>query len=103
MTQATTAIQQVLERGLDTGPDLNAGAVTGVGYRDVVDVQVLDDVCLAFVLAQRSHANTVQAGIVEVLHNNIGAIGLKRDTVVCIDDNRVLDDDAVRAVRVPAV
>lgn len=50
-TQTTTSIQQVLECCLDTGPDLDAGRITSVSHGDVVDVQVLDNVRLPFVLA----------------------------------------------------
>lgn len=102
-TQPTTAIQEVLERRLDAGPDLDAGSITSVGHGDVVDVQVLDNVRLALVLAEGADADAVRAGAVEVLHDDVGAVGLEGDAVVRVDDDRVLDDDAVGAVRVPAV
>lgn len=97
------AVEQVLERRLHAGPDLDAGSVAGVGHGDVVDVQVLDDIRLALVLAEGTDADTVRARAVEVLHDDVCAVGLERDAVVRVDDDRVLDDDAVGAVRVPAV
>lgn len=102
-TQTTTSIQQVLECGLDTGPDLDPSCVTGISHGDVVDVQVLDNVRLSFVLAERSDADAMRAGAIEILHDDVGAVWLERDAVVRVDDDRVLDDDAIGTVRVPAV
>lgn len=101
--QTTTSVQQILERGLNTGPDLDACRVAGVGHGDVVDVQVLDNVGLPFVLAQRPDADPVRPSAVEVLHNDVGAIGLERDAVVRVNDDRVLDDDAIGTICIPAV
>jgi hypothetical protein len=38
----------------------------------------------------------------EILDEDIGAVGLERDTVVPVVDPAVLDDDVVTAVGVPA-
>lgn len=101
--QPTATVQEVLERCLNAGPNFDAGRITSVSHGDVVDVQVLDNVRLALVLAERADADPVRTRAVEVLHHDVGAVGLEGNAVVRIDDDRVLDDDAVGAVRVPAV
>ena len=53
-SQPSAAIKQRLETRLDAWPDFDAGAVAGIGERNVGDVQVFDDVSLVGVLAERA-------------------------------------------------
>lgn len=88
---------------VDAGPDLDAGSVARVGHAVVEDVDVLDNVVLVHVLAKGPDRDAVAAVAREALDDDVGAIGLERDAVVPVVDDRVLDHDAVGAVRVPAV
>lgn len=95
------------ERGglvrVDAGPDLDARPVARVGHAVVEDVDVLDNVVLLHVLAEGADRDAVAAVAREALDDDVGAVGLERDAVVPIVDDRVLDHDAVGPVRVPAV
>ena len=51
-TEATASIECFLELRLYTRPDLDAGAVAGVGHGYVVNVEILHDVYSTLVLAQ---------------------------------------------------
>jgi len=99
----TTAAETGLEVGLGAGPDLDAGRVDGVAHGGVVDVDVFDNVKVLGVLAEGADRDTMGAVADQVLDDNIGAVGLERDTVVIVVKNRVLDDDVIGAVSVPAV
>lgn len=57
--KTTSSVQQTLKSSLNTGPHLDTSTVTGVGHGDVVDIQVLHDIRLAFVLTQRTNTDTV--------------------------------------------
>lgn len=43
------------------------------------------------------------ASAVKILHDDVGAVWLERDAVVCVDDDRVLDDDAIGTICVPTI
>lgn len=53
----------------------------GIEHGDVVDENVLDDIDFVLVLAQGTNGNTVRAIAVEVLNNNVGAVGLEGNAV----------------------
>jgi hypothetical protein len=57
--KTTSSVQQTLESGLNTRPHLDTGTVASVGHGDVVDIQILHDISLAFVLAQRTNTDTM--------------------------------------------
>ena len=119
--QAAAAVEVVLEVRLDARPHLDARAVAGVAHGDVVDVQILDNVGLALVLAEGADADAVGAVADEVLDDDICAVRLEGNAVwgevsvgrrVCLGEGdctigvvnvRILDDDAVGAIRIPAV
>lgn len=103
VSRAAAAREVGLEGGIHAGPDLDAGAVGGVGHARVVDVEVLDDVERANVLAEGADGDAVGAVADEVLNDNVCRVGLEGDAVVAVVDDGVLDDDAVGAVGVPAV
>lgn len=100
---AAAALEVAGEGGGGAGPGLDAGAVGDVCQRVVVHQNVLDDVVGAFVLAQTADGDAVGAGAGEALDEDAGRVGLEADAVVAVVDDRVLDDDVGRAVRVPAV
>lgn len=52
-----------------------------IKHRDVVHIDILNDVNLILVLAERANRNAVGAIAVKVLNEDIGAVRLERDTV----------------------
>jgi hypothetical protein len=88
---------------VDAWPDLDAGAVTGVGHAVVEDVDVLNNVVLLHVLTQRADRDAVAAVASQALHHNVGTVGLEGNAVVAVVDDRVLNHDAVGSIRVPAI
>jgi len=102
-TTATSALQIAGESRRSTRPDLDTRTVRSIRHADVVHVDVLDDINFAGVLAQRTDTNTVAAVTDEVLNNDVGAVGLERNTIVAVVDMRVLNHDVIRTVRVPAI
>jgi hypothetical protein len=83
-----------------------------IEHRDVVDENILDNVDFAGVLAQGANRDSVRAVAVQVLDEDVGAVGLECDTVciksilspsskfrgnitVAVVDHRVLDNDIV--------
>lgn len=66
-------------------------------------LDILDNIDLSLVLAKGADTDTMRAITHQPLNDNVGAVGLERDTIVAIIDIRVLDDDAVRSIRVPSV
>lgn len=63
------------------GPDLDAGAIATAGHVNVVDINVLNNVNLALVLAEAADRDAVTASTVQVLDNHVGCVGLERDAV----------------------
>lgn len=100
--RATATLQVGRQSRSDTGPDLDASTILDIlsayaphcpnrrifceTYRcvehgDVVDQDVLNDVDFVLVLAQRTNGDTVRAVAVEVLNDDVGAVGLEGNTV----------------------
>lgn len=52
-----------------------------VEHRNVIDKDVLHNVDFVLVLAQRTNGDTVRAVAVEVLNNDVGAVGLEGNAV----------------------
>lgn len=100
---ATTALKVAGKGSGRTGPDFDAGTVAGVGHRDVVYEDVLDDISLGGVLTQGANRDTVAPVALQILDEDVGAVGLERDTVVTIVDHRVLYNNVVTAVSVPTI
>lgn len=46
MAETATAVKQCLESSLNSRPDLDAGSVTCILHRNIVDVQIFDDIGL---------------------------------------------------------
>jgi hypothetical protein len=88
--------------GGGTRPDFDACAVGGIGHADVINVDVLHVVNLADVLAETAHTDAMRSITDEILHDDVGAVGLEGDAVVAVVDVGVLDYDVVGAVRVPS-
>jgi hypothetical protein len=99
---ATSTLQIAGEGGRDTRPDLDPGAVGGIGHGDVVDVDVLNDVDFADVLAEGADRDAVAAVAPEVLHDHVGGVGLEGYAVVAVVNVGVLDYDVGAAVGVPS-
>ena len=102
-TQATASLEITRERRGRARPDLDARQVTRVEHGDVVHEDVLDDIRFAGVLAEGSDADAVAAVAVNVLDQDLGAVGLEAHAVVSVVYDAVLDDNVAAAVRVPAV
>jgi len=102
-TAATSTLQVARESGRSTRPDLDARTVRRIRHADVVHVNVLNDIHFAGVLAQRTDTNTVATVTDQVLNNDVGAVGLERNTIVAVVDMRVLNHNVIGAVRVPAI
>ena len=66
-------------------------------------LDILHNIDLSLVLAERSDTDTVRAIAHQSLHYNIGAVGLEGDTIIAIINVRILDNDAVGSVRVPPI
>jgi len=102
-TTTASALKITGESGRSTRPDLDARTVRRIRHTDVVHVNVLDNINLSWVLAQRTNTNTVAAVADQVLNNDVGAVRLERHAIVAVVDVRVLDHDVVGTVRVPAI
>lgn len=80
-SETTSSVQKALELGLDAGPNLDSGAIAGIRHGNVVNVQILHNIGLALVLAEGADANAMGAIADEVLDDDIGTVGLERNTV----------------------
>ena len=103
LARSASALQITRQCRCSAGPDLDARTVRGVGHGDVGDVNVLDDVDFAGVLAERANRDAVGAVADEVLDDDIGRVGLEGDAIVAVIDVRILDHDVAAAVCVPAI
>ena len=83
---ATAALEVAGEGCGRAWPDFDASAVAGVGHGDVVDEDILDNVSLCGVLAKRADTDAVAAVAQQVLHEDVGGVGLEGDAVVAIVD-----------------
>ena len=81
MAESSPSLEVRLEIRLDSRPDLNSGAVTSIRHGDVVDVYIFHNVDLSLILAERTNADTVGAGTIEVLDHYVSAVRLERDTI----------------------
>lgn len=79
--KAASAIQVVLEVSRNAWPDLDSCAVASVTHGDVVNVKILDNVGDVLVLAKGPYTDAVGAVADEVLDDDVGAVGLERDTI----------------------
>lgn len=102
-TGASATLEVTGESSGCSRPDLDASAVRGVLHCDVGHEDVLDNIGLAFVLAERADADAVASITVQVLDNDLGAVGLEADAVIAIVDHAVLNDDVGAAVGIPAI
>jgi hypothetical protein len=100
---ATAALEVAGEGCGGAWPDFDAGAVAGVGHGDVVDEDIFYNVGFCGVLSERTDTDAVTAVALQVLHENVGGVGLEGDAVVAVVDHRVLDDDVVAAISVPSI
>jgi hypothetical protein len=103
MAPPAAALQITTQRRLRPRPHLDARAVRRRGHADVVHIYILNNIILARILSQRPDTDSVGPRTVQTLHHDVGAVRLKRDAVVAVVDDAVLDRDGRGAVRVPAV
>lgn len=82
---------------------LDACPVLRVAHGNVPNENILDNVILPFVLAERPYGDAMRAVADQILDDHVGAVGLEGNTIVTVVDGRVLNGDAVGAVRVPPV
>lgn len=66
-------------------------------------VNILHDIDLTEILSQTTDTNTVTTIAPQVLDNDISAIRLERNAVVAIINVRILDDNVVGPICVPAI
>jgi len=102
-TTTASTLKITGESGRSARPDLDTRTVGSIRHADVVHIDVLDDINFAGVLAQRTNTNTVATVANEVLNNDVGAVGLERNTIVAVVDVRVLNDNVIGAVCVPPI
>ena len=102
-TTTASTLQVARESRRSTRPNLDTRTVRSIRHADVVHVDVLNDIHFAGVLAQRTNTNTVATVANQVLNNDVGAVGLERHAIVAVVDMRVLNNNVVGAVRVPAI
>ena len=102
-TTTASTLKITGESGRSTRPDLNARTVGSIRHADVVHVNVLDNINFAGILAQRTNTNTMATVADQVLNNDVGAVRLERNAIVAVVDMRVLNDNIVGTVRVPAI
>ena len=100
---ASTALEVTGESSGRSRPHLDACTVGSILHCDVGDEDVLHDVGLAFVLAERADTDAVASITVQVLDNDLGAVGLEADAVVAVVDHTVLNDNVGAAVGIPAI
>lgn len=77
---ASTILEVVLAFALYEG-SISHDTYRGIEHRNVVNKNVLDNVDFVLVLTQGTNGNTVRAVAVEVLNDNVGAVGLEGNAV----------------------
>lgn len=99
-TRAASALQVSRQCRGNTRPDLDASTILdvvlaftqheqsvtrntyrGIEHRNVVNENVLNNIDFVLVLAQGTNGDTVRAVAMEVLDDNVGAVGLEGDAV----------------------
>lgn len=91
------------ERRGNAGPDFDPGAVGGIGHRNVVDIDVLDEIYFAGILAQASHRDAMGAITLQSLNDNVRTVGLEGNAIVTVVDDRVLNCNAAGSISIPSV
>ncbi len=61
--------------------DQSSATYRCVEHGDIVDKDVLDDVDFVLVLAKRTNGDAVRAVAVEILNDDVGAVGLEGNAV----------------------
>jgi hypothetical protein len=69
------------------GHTLDARTIGGIGHGGVVNVDVLYDIKLLDVLAQRPDRDAVRAIAVEALDDDVGAVRLEGNAVIAVVDD----------------
>ena len=103
LATASTSLEICRQRRWVSRPHFDPRHVTGIAHSDVVHGDVLHNVSLTRVLTQRPHTDAVAAITVQVLHHNLRTVRFERHAIVAVIDDRVLDDNIARSIRVPAV
>lgn len=78
-------------------------AYLAVEQGHVLDVRMLDDVLHTRILSDTAHAHAVGVVAPEVLHENVGGVGLGREAIVSNVDSGVGDAESVHVEGVKAV
>lgn len=71
------------------------------GY--IFDVRMLDDILHTRVLSDAAHANTVGVVAPQILHKDVGCVGLGREAIVSNINTGVSDAESIHVERVKAV
>lgn len=87
IARAAAAVEIALEIRVNARPHLDARAIGGIGHGGIVNVDVLYDIKLLDVLAQRPNRDAMRAIAVEALDNDVGAVGLKGNAVIPVIDD----------------
>lgn len=103
LAAAAAALQIARQRRRRTRPHLDARPVRRIGHGHISDVDVLHNIDLAGVLAQRPNRDAVRPVAHEVLHHDIRAVRLERHAIIPIIDVGVLNHNVAAPIRVPAV
>lgn len=102
ISPTATSIRPVISGG-DSRPYLETGAIRRILHRDVENVEVLDDIHLADILAEGTDRDAVRAVALGILDHDGGAVGFEGDAVVGVVDDGFLNDDVGGAEGVEAV
>lgn len=78
-------------------------AYLAVEQGDVLDVRMLDGVLHTRILSDATHAHTVGVVAPEILHKDVGCVGLGREAIVSNLDSGVGDAESVNVEGVKAI
>jgi hypothetical protein len=102
-TGTTSALKVTGKSGRSTRPDLDARTVGSIRHANIVHIDVLNDIDFAGILPQATNTDTMTAVADKILHDDIRAIRLERNAVVAVVDVRLLNDDVIGAISIPAI
>jgi len=85
-TAATSTLKIAGKGGRSARPNLDTRAIGSIRHTDIVHVDVLNKVDLAGILAQATNTDAVAAVANQILHDNVGAVGLERNAIIAIVD-----------------